>query len=254
METPESKGHITLKAATAVSTDEGVFEAVISTATVDREKDIVDTEAMVKALRKWNEVGKLIPLAWNHSTKAEDIVGDIKPESVKSVGDEVVAEGWIDQSTEVGNHAWRLVKSGTLGFSFGYMVTQATKRKGGGLHITELDVFEVTATPTPMNHDTRVLGWKSTQALEELVGKVESLTEEVEGLKAMLKEREPEETESVPDPLKERSRQTVAEIRQDGAPERKSPDKGPEPVPEQPSDKELQVQWRDMTMQLLRGT
>jgi HK97 family phage prohead protease len=153
--------HLTLKALTTVSTDEGTFEAVISTESVDREKDIVDAGAMVKALRAWIGVGKLIPLAWEHSTAAEDIIGHIKPDTVKAVNGEVIASGWIDQSTERGKQAWRLVKSGTLGFSFGYLTLAATKRSGGGLHITELDVFEVSGTMVPMNSGTRVLGWKS---------------------------------------------------------------------------------------------
>jgi HK97 family phage prohead protease len=153
--------HMLLKAATT-ATEEGVFEAVISTASVDSDRDIVEPAGMVKALQKWAPTGKKIPLAWQHSTAAEDIIGHIDPAKVKQVGTEVVASGWVDQSTERGQHAWRLVKSGTLGFSFGYMVTDATKRKGGGLHIKGLDVFEVTATVIPSNRDTRVLGWKST--------------------------------------------------------------------------------------------
>jgi hypothetical protein len=55
--------------------------------------------------------------------------------------------------------------SGTLGFSFGYIVTAATERPGGGREITKLDVFEITATTAPMNNGTRVL---STKGLDEL--------------------------------------------------------------------------------------
>ena len=39
--------------------------------------------------------------------------------SPKAVDGEVHAAGWIDQSIPRGQEAWRLVKSGTLGFSFG---------------------------------------------------------------------------------------------------------------------------------------
>ena len=61
---------------------------------------------------------------------------------------------------------WQQIKDGTLGFSFGYLVPDggAIKRSGGGRNIMELDVFEVTATPTPMNNDTRVLAYKSAEA------------------------------------------------------------------------------------------
>jgi HK97 family phage prohead protease len=152
--------HITLKAA-VVAADAGEFEAVISTVAEDRDRDIVDPSGMVKALHRWTETGKRIPLAWNHSTKAEDIIGHIEPGSAMESGGEVMVTGWIDQGTEVGKHAWRLVKSGTLGFSYGFLPLAAKNREGGGKYISELDVFEITATPIPANAQTRVVAWKS---------------------------------------------------------------------------------------------
>jgi len=155
--------HLTLKAVTTVSTDQGVFEAVISTEAVDREKDIVSAAGMVAALRKWN---RPIPLAWNHRTDAADIFGHIDPQSVREVAGEVVAEGQVDLDSAVGREAWRSFKSRAIGFSFGYLVPDggSTPRAGGGQHITTLDVFEITATPTPMNNATRVL---ATKAIED---------------------------------------------------------------------------------------
>jgi hypothetical protein len=68
----------------------------------------------------------------------------------------------VDHDTERGRQVWRLIKGGVVGFSFGYLIPEggAQKRAGGGRRITQLDVFEVTVTPAPMNNDTRVLGWK----------------------------------------------------------------------------------------------
>jgi hypothetical protein len=154
--------HLTLKAVTTVSTDQGVFEAVISTEGVDREKDIVSAAGMVAALSKWN---RPIPLAWNHRSDAADIFGHIHPETVREAVGEVVAGGQVHLDSDVGREAWRSFKSRAIGFSFGYLVPDggATPRPGGGRHITALDVFEITATPTPMNNDTRVL---STKALD----------------------------------------------------------------------------------------
>jgi uncharacterized protein len=168
-----TKERLLLKASTTF-TDEGVFSAVISTATSDREKDIVEADAMVNALHKWMATGKQIPLAWGHSTAPEYQIGSVDPSSAKNLNSEVVVSGWIDQAVEAGAHAWRLVKSGVLGFSFGYLIPEggATTLKGGGRHITELDVFEVTATTVPMNGETRVLTFKSTDreppSLDEL--------------------------------------------------------------------------------------
>jgi Caudovirus prohead serine protease len=150
--------HLLLKAVTTVSTDQGAFEAVISTEGVDREKDIVSAPAVVDALRKWN---RPIPLAWNHDTEAADIFGHIDPATVHQVNGEVVASGQVDLDSGTDSEAWRSFNSRAIGFSFGYLILDATERTGGGRHITALDVFEITATPTPMNNATRVLSTKA---------------------------------------------------------------------------------------------
>jgi HK97 family phage prohead protease len=151
---------LAVKAITSTVTDEGVFEAVISTESVDREKDVVAPVAMVRALRKWN---RPIPLAWNHSAKAEDIFGHVDPSTVREIAGEVVAGGEVDLESKVGQEAWRSFKRRTVGFSFAYLIPDggAKELEGGGRYITALDVFEITATPTPMNNDTRVLSTKA---------------------------------------------------------------------------------------------
>ena len=154
--------HLMLKAVVAATTDQGLFTAVISTEAVDREKDIVSAAAMVDALSAWN---RPIPLAWNHSTAAENIIGHIDPQSVQQAGTEVHASGKVDLESKVGGEAWRSFKSGSVGFSYGYLIPEggAQKRGGGGRRITRLDIFEVTATPTPMNNATHVLEVKSAE-------------------------------------------------------------------------------------------
>ena len=103
-----TKERLLLKASVVLA-DRGSFEAIISTEAVDREKDIVSAAGMVEALRAWIPLGKLIPLAWSHSSKAEDIIGHIDPSSAKAIDGEVHAAGWIDQATPRGKEAWRLV-------------------------------------------------------------------------------------------------------------------------------------------------
>jgi uncharacterized protein len=153
--------------ARTVTAEQGTFEAVVSTQRPDREKDVVMADAMVTALRRWHEVGKRIPLAWAHSQEAEDIIGHVDPLSAKAVDGEVHVSGWIDRSTPRGKDAWRLAKSGTLGFSFGYMIHEATKEDDGTRVISALDVFEVSACSTPMNNDTRVVSWKTADGERE---------------------------------------------------------------------------------------
>jgi hypothetical protein len=114
-------------------------------------------------------VGKQIPLHWSHSPNPEDVIGHVNPSSAKAVNGEVVVSGWVDRSTERGREVWRLAKSGTLGFSFGFLVPKggATRRPGGGKRITALDVYEVSATAAPANPNTRVLSTKAASAAEQ---------------------------------------------------------------------------------------
>jgi HK97 family phage prohead protease len=172
--------HLLLKARTLVDADKGDFEAIISSESTDREKDVVLAPAMVTALKAWTKVNKLIPLLWSHSAAPEDVVGHIEPQSARAVNGQVLVSRWINQDTERGKEAWRLVKSGTLGFSFGYLILDAVKRDDGVREIRALDVFEVSATATPMNGTTRVLSWKSrnpARARREDPDRVPTLTE-----------------------------------------------------------------------------
>jgi HK97 family phage prohead protease len=209
--------HITLKAVTT-TTDQGVFEAVISTEGIDREKDVVSADGMVAALSKWN---RPIPLAWNHRTDAADIFGTMDPASAKNVNGEVIATGQVDLTSDVGKEAWRSFKSRTIGFSFGYLILAATERKGGGRAITELDVFEITATPTPMNNETRVLGTKSVpepqaRADDPLKQKARTVMMDVlgEGSKppARVTQEQPPGPDIEPDELKRRSRDLIVQL------------------------------------------
>jgi hypothetical protein len=112
-----------LKAVTT-ATDQGRFEAVISSQAIDRERDIVEPAAMVVALRKWN---RPIPLARDHRSDPESIFGAIDPGSVEEVDGEVVAAGKVDLDSTVGKSAWRAFKNRTIGFSFGYLIPRAAR-------------------------------------------------------------------------------------------------------------------------------
>jgi HK97 family phage prohead protease len=153
--------HLLLKAATT-ATDEGTFEAVISTASVDRDKDIIEPTAMLASLAKWAAIGKLVPLAWNHT---DEVIGHIDPATATVKNREVIVSGYVDQTIPRGEEAWRLVKSGTLSFSFGFLFepkTGATKLKNGRYRVMELDIYEISTIPVgPANNETRVLSFKA---------------------------------------------------------------------------------------------
>lgn len=170
--------HLTLKAAVTEATDTGSFTAVISAVTEDRDGDVVEPSALVNAMEKWLPLGKKIPLQWDHETDAEFIIGHIDPGTVHEEKGEVIASGFVDQETDRGKHAWRLVKSGVIGFSYGFLILEAEPRAKGGLHIKAIDVFEITMTPAPANSDTRVLAYKSLADLKAAVAEIEREEEE----------------------------------------------------------------------------
>jgi HK97 family phage prohead protease len=261
--------HLLLKAATTATTDQGRFTAVISTGSVDREKDIVEPEAMVKSLQKWAALGKLVPLAWNHT---EEIVGHIDPGSAKNVNGEVVADGFVDQATPRGEETWRLVKSGTLSFSFGFLVPDggATKLAGGRYRIKELDVYEISAIPiAPANNDTRVLQFKGVQeVVDNLADEQTDLVKELQEVKSRLKaledltkradetgNEEPSEARSV-DSLRDSAQKLALDVRSDGLsaqpPRIKQVVQEPKPEPEMDPD-ELRRHSRDLMIQVLSG-
>ena len=155
-----SMEHLELKATTTVSTDAGTFEAVISTATIDREQDIVEPAAMVDALHAWTTTGKQIPLAWSHSTAPEDIIGHVDPSSAHEVNGEVVVDGWIDQTTDRGSEAWRLVSPALASASATSSPSHPPARRSGR-HASPGRGSERAPTPVPANNDTRVLAWKA---------------------------------------------------------------------------------------------
>lgn len=249
--------HLLLKAATT-ATDQGTFTAVISTASVDRDRDIIEPAAMVASLAKWAGLGKLVPLAYNHT---DEVVGHIDPASARIENKEVVVDGFVDQSIERGKDVWRLVKSGTLSFSFGYLFEpeKAQKLANGGYRVKELDIFEISAIPiAPANNDTRVLSFKGlteealTKELDELKARLATVEQQLEDNKAA--EEAGKETKSRPDDsLKQKAAGLVMELLADGAKPPERVTKEPAPRPDMDPE-ELKRRSRDLVLQMMTST
>ncbi|MBV9536606.1 MAG: hypothetical protein JO321_14475 [Solirubrobacterales bacterium] len=52
----------------------------------------------------------------------------------------------MTRSTPRGRQAWRLIKGGTLGFSFRFAILKSSRR-GDVRTLDEIDVFEISASP-----------------------------------------------------------------------------------------------------------
>ena len=150
--------HKTLDASTTVVDQElGEFSALVSAWDADREKDVIDRHAFDRTIEAWQRSGKNMPLLFEHS---KTVVGSIDPHSMHPTDAGLVVAGEVDRATDEGQQVWRSIKSGTAGFSIGYM-SEGRSREGGGRIITEVDLLEISATSTPMHPATRALSWKS---------------------------------------------------------------------------------------------
>jgi uncharacterized protein len=74
-------------------------------------------------------------------------------------------EGQLDiTDSAVAREVWRLVKGNAVGLSFGYLVKR-DRRSGGVRELLDLDLFEVSLTPAPVNPNARVLSTKGERPL-----------------------------------------------------------------------------------------
>lgn len=142
---------------TETDQDQGTFVAIVSAWEADREGDVIERHAFDKTITAWQQSGKQLPLLVSHSTTE---VGSIDPWTMIPTDEGLQVAGEIDRDTPEGKQAWKQIKRGTAGFSIGFM-SKSSPRNGGGRTITEVDLFEVSITPTPMNAATRATSWKS---------------------------------------------------------------------------------------------
>lgn len=268
---------VTTQAATI--TDQGVFSAIAAAWSVDRMQERIIPGAFANTIERWKSSGKMIPLHWDHKGDADQIIGYIDPSQLSEQEAGLYVEGKLDlEDSDVAREAWRSMRNGAVGLSFGYLVLNATKSEAGDdiTDLNELDVFEFTITPAPVNPDTKVLSMKSvtvpiTTSAGTAAGEVEITVHEPEkeppsgeeklpddGEKNLTSgEKSPEEKPEVEDPG-EAKRQTraqdplrqeteraalelalgrsVHEVPPDAEPD---PEPEPEPVPDPPSDREL---------------
>ena len=107
-------------------------------------------------------VGQEGSSGWNHETgKAEQIIGSVDPQTMRETRDGLLAEASLDlEGSATAREAWRLVKSDSIGVSFGYMADQVDGGDGTRL-LTSIDLYEISLTATPMHPDAKVVSWKS---------------------------------------------------------------------------------------------
>lgn len=155
--------HKAVKAAARVGTDLGEFSALAAAWSPDRDGDQIVRGAFATSIERWQASGKRVPLHYNHSANPKHVIGWVDPASMRETREGLFVRGKLDlEHSEVARDVWQLVKNNTISLSFGYLVTDASKRADGIQELRELDLFEVSLTPGPANPDTRILSFKST--------------------------------------------------------------------------------------------
>jgi Escherichia/Staphylococcus phage prohead protease len=154
--------HMKVKASVEALADQGVFEGLAAVYTVDRDGDQIRPGVFEKTVARWQASGKRQPLHWNHQGEAENVIGCVNPGTMVETDDGLYVEGKLDlQDSEVARQAWRSMKNDSIASSFGFLVTDATERGDGVKELREIDLFEISLTPTPANADTRIVSMKS---------------------------------------------------------------------------------------------
>ena len=282
------------KAATVTATTElGEFTAIAAAYTVDRVGDQIIPGAFAKTIAHWQASGKRVPLHWDHQGEAHNVIGSLDPANMKEVDAGLQVSGRVDlENSETAREAWRSMKNGSMSLSFGYLVTQATKRKSDGINeLREIDLFEVSIVPAPANPDTRILSMKSAAEQREEAARVEreveqiqipdvpaappapeepeiDLAHELQEVKSQLAEtrelledlrKKADETDKEPqarsvDPLRKQAEAVALEFASDGQSLRRPP-KTVEQKPPEPSLslRELKQRTRDEMLGVLSG-
>ena len=144
-----------------VLTDRGEFSALAATYSLDRVGDRIVKGAFARTIEAWQRSGNQLPLHWQHSSKAEDIIGTVDPQSLRETDEGLLVEGKLHlEDSAVAREVWRSVKADSIGVSFGYLTVKERKASDAN-ELLEIDLYEISLTPSPANPDARVLSAKS---------------------------------------------------------------------------------------------
>jgi HK97 family phage prohead protease len=151
----------------ATTTDQGHFDAIAATWSVDRSGERIIKGAFAETIEAWRGSGKRVPVHWNHKGEAENVIGSVDPRTMTETDLGLYVEGDLDLTdSEVAREVWRSMKNGSISLSFGYMVTADREAKDGIRELLGIDLFEITFTPSPANAETRILEMKSASAYD----------------------------------------------------------------------------------------
>ena len=111
--------HVALKAHVAETTEVGHFAALAAAYSLDRTGERIIPGAFGATIARWQESGKQVPLHWNHGSNAEDVIGEVDPQTMIEVEDGLFVEGDLDiHDSDRAREVWRSVKRNRISLSF----------------------------------------------------------------------------------------------------------------------------------------
>lgn len=141
--------------------EEGYFEGYASVfGNVDSYGDIVDAGAFKRTLEEWATKGGAIPVLWGHDMQDPfaNIGGLVSAEEDENG---LKVSGQLDLENPTAAQVYRLMKGRrTNRMSFAYAVRDSEKRDDG-LHLKDLDLFEVSVVQVPANDQAEILAVKT---------------------------------------------------------------------------------------------
>ena len=80
------------------------------------------------------------------------MIGGIDPAMMRDTEAGLYVEGSVDiLDSDIARQAWRSVKKGRIGMSLGFLTLDDRVGADGVKELLEIDLFEITLTPTPAN-------------------------------------------------------------------------------------------------------
>jgi hypothetical protein len=133
----------------------GEFTARVSDFETDRDGEQFDRHSYDGIVAEIKAAGRTTPVIFSHTVSGLDsVLGGVPPGGWRITSDALLASGWLDVSTPVGQKIRNMLKRGALSWSIGFFDDRAARRteRNGTTTIGRVtDIVELSVVATPSN-------------------------------------------------------------------------------------------------------
>jgi hypothetical protein len=140
------------------------WPSIAATWTLDRAGEQIRRGAFTDTISQWRLSRKAVPVHYDHEGgDPAYVIGTIDPMKMRETSEGLLVEEQLDlEHSAVAREAWRAMRSGAISLSFGFLTLKSHNEDTIRV-LDQLDLYEISLTPSPMNPATRVLSMKSTR-------------------------------------------------------------------------------------------